>query len=84
MKILVYSKPGAELTHLSEAVKTRLQQRVQETGNLLVFTENHDHAVSDIADTDILFGFITQEMLQNAQQLKWIIFFPHSKTATSS
>jgi phosphoglycerate dehydrogenase-like enzyme len=72
MKILVYSKPGAELSHLSEAATTRLEQSVQETGNLLVFTDNHDHAVSEIADADILFGFITPEMLQNAQQLKWI------------
>jgi phosphoglycerate dehydrogenase-like enzyme len=72
MKVLVYSIPGAELTQLSEAAITRIQQCVQETGNLLIFTENHDHAVSEIADTDILFGFITPEMLQNAQQLKWI------------
>ena len=72
MKVLVYSMPGRELARLSETVKNRLQHGVEEAGGLLVFTENHEEAVREIVDTDILFGFITPEMLQNARQLKWI------------
>jgi phosphoglycerate dehydrogenase-like enzyme len=45
---------------------------LQEAGGLLVFTENYEEAVREIVDTDILFGFITPEMLEKARQLKWI------------
>lgn len=64
--------PGRELARLSETTKTRLRQRVEEAGGLLVFTDNYEEAVREIVDTDILFGFITPEMLEKARQLKWI------------
>lgn len=64
--------PGRELARLSETTKTRLRQRVQAAGGRLVFTEKHEEAMREIVDTDILFGFITPEMLEKARQLKWI------------
>ncbi|MCW4037516.1 MAG: D-2-hydroxyacid dehydrogenase [Candidatus Bathyarchaeota archaeon] len=64
--------PGRELARLSETSKNRLRQRVEEAGGLLVFTDNYEEAVREIVDTDILFGFITPEILEKARQLKWI------------
>jgi phosphoglycerate dehydrogenase-like enzyme len=72
MKVLVYSMPGRELSRLSDATRTQLQQRVQEAGGQIVFTDNHEQALREIVDTDILFGFITPAMLQQAKQLQWI------------
>jgi len=72
LKVVVYSRLGRELADLSETAKTRLQEQVQTAKGHLVFTEDHEAAVREIKDADVLFGFITPEMLQNARQLKWI------------
>jgi phosphoglycerate dehydrogenase-like enzyme len=72
MKVLVYALPDRELSRLSAATKHRLQQQVETAGGTIVFTDTHDHALHEIVDAEILFGFITPEMLANAQQLQWI------------
>jgi hypothetical protein len=97
MKVLVYSTPQRELSRLSATTKHRLQQRVENTGGVIVFTDNYQQALREIVDVEILFGLITPELLQNARQLRWIqapmssmgtsrgttIFFPHSKSVMS-
>jgi phosphoglycerate dehydrogenase-like enzyme len=72
MKVLVYSTPQRELSRLSATTKHRLQQRVENTGGVIVFTDNYQQALREIVDVEILFGLITPELLQNARQLRWI------------
>lgn len=64
--------PDRELSRLAVTTKDRLQQHVEQAGGVLVFTDKHDQAMQEIVDTDILFGFLTPDMLQNARQLRWI------------
>lgn len=57
---------------LSDESMERIHAKVKEVNADVVFPSSHDQAVREIVDTDILFGYITPEMLKNAKQLKWI------------
>lgn len=37
-----------------------------------MFPDSYEQALREIVDAEVLFGFITPEMLQNARQLRWI------------
>lgn len=72
MKVVVYAKPNRELSRLSATTKRRLRQCVEDAGGVIVFPDRYEAALREIVDAEILFGFITPEMLQNARQLRWI------------
>ena len=72
MKVVVYAMPNRELSRLSATTKHRLRQRVENAGGVIVFPDGYEQALREIVDAEILFGFITPEMLQKAQQLRWI------------
>ena len=71
MKILVYAVERGDL-RLSDESEERIRQRARGVNAEVVFATDHETAVQEIGDADILFGYITPKMLRNAPQLKWI------------
>lgn len=71
MKILVYSIERGDL-RLSEESKARIRKKAEGFNAEVVFTNDHVKAVQEIADADILFGYITPAMLTTAKSLQWI------------
>lgn len=71
MKVLVYAIEGGDL-ELSKEAKERIRRRVHKARAPVIFEDDHEEAIREIEDTDILFGYITPEMLRNAKRLKWI------------
>ncbi|MFC1966850.1 D-2-hydroxyacid dehydrogenase [Chloroflexota bacterium] len=71
MKVLVYI---IESRHLNQSGETeeRIRRIVQKAGAHVTFADNHEEAIQEIEDADILFGDITPEMFKNAKRLKWI------------
>ena len=71
MKVLVYTIERGGLG-LSKEAKERIRRRVHKARDQVIFEDDHEEAVREIEDTDILFGYITPEMFRNAKRLKWI------------
>ena len=71
MKVLVYTIERGGLW-LSKEAKERIRRRVHKARDQVIFEDDHEEAVREIEDTDILFGYITPEMFRNAKRLKWI------------
>ncbi len=71
MKVLVYPVKGGDL-RLSEESKEKILRRVRGAGAEVVFEDDHEKAVREIEDAEILFGYITPEMLRKAKKLEWI------------
>jgi phosphoglycerate dehydrogenase-like enzyme len=71
MKILVYTVEGGDLK-VSKEAKARIRKKAEEVRSNVIFTNDHEKAVQEIADTDILFGYITPVMLTAAKALQWI------------
>lgn len=68
MKVLVYTIERGDLG-LSKKAKERIRRRVHKARAQVIFEDDHEEAVREIEDTDILFGYITPEMLRNAKGL---------------
>ena len=52
---------------------TRLGQVRDVAGSIVVFNaETREQALSEIVEADAFFGKLTPELLQRAQQLKWV------------
>lgn len=71
MKVLVYMSEEEDLK-IGKKVKDLIIRRVHRAKGQVIFENSHEGAVKEIKDTDILFGYITPEMLKNANRLKWI------------
>jgi len=69
MKVLVYTY---EQLVLSEESKKRIEASISKANAKLVFVSNHQDAIREVQDADVVFGRITPEMLRNAKRLKWI------------
>lgn len=54
---------------LSDRLKNRIKKTVECVD--LVFTTDPEESLSEIRDSDALFGYLTPEMLEVAQKLKW-------------
>jgi phosphoglycerate dehydrogenase-like enzyme len=71
LKVLVYTIASGSLK-LSQESKERIRRRIRGAKVDVVFEDNHENAVREIEDADILFGYITQRMLRKAKRLRWI------------
>jgi len=71
LKVLVYTVERGDLG-LSKEAKEKIRRRVHKARAQVIFEDDHEEAVREIEDTDILFGYITPEILRNAKRLKWI------------
>jgi phosphoglycerate dehydrogenase-like enzyme len=62
MKLLIYP-----------AVSGQRLSRIQEAAGAMAVVQAHDenHAVTEIADADALFGYLTPDMLRAAHKLRW-------------
>jgi len=71
LKVLVYTIERGDL-RLSEESKERIRREVGEAKAEVVFEDDHERAIREVEDTEIVFGYITPEMLRNAKRLKWV------------
>lgn len=71
MKILVYMDKEEDLK-INKEIKDLIIRRIHQAKGQVIFENSHEEAVKKIKDADVLFGYITPEMLRNADRLKWI------------
>jgi phosphoglycerate dehydrogenase-like enzyme len=69
MKVLIYTY---EHLVLSEESRKRIETRLSKANANVVFVRNHQDAIQEVQDADVVFGRITPEMLKNAKRLKWV------------
>lgn len=72
MKVLVYNLNSEGSLQLTAELQTRITNRVRAVGGTVIFAEDHATAVQQVRDADIVFGYVTPEMLAVARQLQWI------------
>ncbi|MCW4041453.1 MAG: hypothetical protein NWE83_11975, partial [Candidatus Bathyarchaeota archaeon] len=72
MKVLVYNLNSEGSLQLTAELQTRITNRVRAVGGTVIFAEDHATAVHQVRDADIVFGYVTPEMLAVARQLQWI------------
>lgn len=71
-KLLVYTLSTGTL-HINDEWKRRIQRQAVDHGCNVVFVhDSHAEALQEIKDAEILFGYITPDMLRNAQKLRWL------------
>jgi phosphoglycerate dehydrogenase-like enzyme len=71
-KLLVYTLSIGTL-RINDVWKRRIQRQAADQGCHVVFVhDDHTEAFQEIRDAEILFGYITPDMLRNAQKLRWI------------
>ena len=71
MKVLVYDIKGGTL-RLTEDSKERIRKHVRQKGLNVVFAASHVDAIREIVNAEILFGYITPDMLRAAKELRWV------------
>jgi len=71
LKVLVYTAESRDLS-LSKEIEELIRRRVRKAGGQVIFGNDHEEAAREIKDADILFGYITPQMLRNAKSLKWV------------
>lgn len=69
MKVLIYTYRELQL---SEESKKRIEERLLAAGADVIFVDNNQDAVREVRDSDVVFGWITKEMLRNAERLRWV------------
>lgn len=71
-KLLVYTLSTGTL-RIDDDWKRRIQRQVADQGCHVAFVhDNHAEALEEIRDAEILFGYITPDMLDRAVKLRWI------------
>jgi len=71
MKILVYETKGGTL-RLTKDSRRLIRKHAEQRDLNVVFAADHDEAVREIGDAEILFGYITPNMLREAKELRWV------------
>ena len=72
IKLLVYTLSTGTL-RIDDQWKRRIQRQAADHGCHVVFVhDDHAKALEEIRDAEILFGYITPDMLENAQKLRWL------------
>jgi phosphoglycerate dehydrogenase-like enzyme len=69
LKVLVYIHRELQL---SEESKKRIEEKILAAGVDVIFVDNDQDAVREVRDSDVVFGWITMEMLRNAERLRWV------------
>ena len=71
MKVLVYETKGGTL-RLTEDSKQKICRHVRALDSNVLFAVDHDQAIQGIEDAEVLLGYISPEMLRNAERLRWV------------
>ena len=72
LKVLIYNLDSQGSLQLTPELQTSIKNRVRAVEGTVIFAEDHATAVQQVRDADIVFGYITPEMLAVARQLQWI------------